>query len=177
MIIFYSALMFAMIFDIFLLLIPLGSTTAFTSIVGIATIGFQVSYGIPILFKLIFCFNDFPKTEMSLNHTISIIFNIISCIYLFGSSCLLFFPTSSPTTTDTMNWTIVVVAGFVFISVIYWVLYAKNNFRGPSRTKNDLSDPSTYEQASTVATIAVEIDPSGKEIVITGKETETDNKV
>ena len=131
------ALIFVYIFDFILLLLPLISTVAFTSIVGITTIGFQVSYGIPILLKLIFNYNTFPQTEFSLKNY-SNICNIISCFWLFGTSMLLFMPNTYPITYKSMNYTIFVVLSFIIISYFYWIFYAKYNFRGPLRTKNDM---------------------------------------
>ena len=51
--------------DSLLLLLPLGSPVAFSSIIGIATIGFQTFYAIPILFKLL-CNQPFPSTPFDL---------------------------------------------------------------------------------------------------------------
>jgi len=125
------------IIDSLLLLLPLVSSVAFASITGITTIGFQVSYGIPILLKLIFSFNDFPGSEVTLGK-FSNPMGVISCLWLFGTSCLLFLPSSSPVDNETMNWTVVVIGGFGFIAAVYWILYAQYNFRGPVRTKHDL---------------------------------------
>jgi len=60
-----AALIFVALVDSLLLLLPLGSTVAFSSIIGIATVGFQTSYAIPILFKLL-CNQPFPSTPFDL---------------------------------------------------------------------------------------------------------------
>ena len=109
---------------------------AFDSIVGIAVFGFDVSYAIPILLKLIYS-DSFPDTQMSLG-PMSRTVNIVSVVWLLGTSILLFFPTTYPITLLSMNWTVVVVGGFSFISLVYWFVYAKDNFRGPKRGKNDV---------------------------------------
>jgi len=112
-----NGILLVMIFDGLLQLLPLdtnGGSLAFTAIIGLCVIGFQVSYGLPILIKLVFDPKDFPMTEMDLG-VWSKPFGLLSCLWLFGTSCLLFFPVSNPTTTDTMNWLIVVVAG-VFLA-------------------------------------------------------------
>jgi amino acid transporter len=45
-------LLLVLILDAFLCLLPLLSTTAFTAITQITTIGFQFSYGLPIALRL-----------------------------------------------------------------------------------------------------------------------------
>jgi len=95
-----------------------------------------VSYGMPILLKLIFARDNFPITAMSLG-PYSNICGVFSCMWLFGTSTLLFLPPVSPVDPTTMNWTVVVVAGFAVISIIFWFAYAGANFRGPARNEND----------------------------------------
>lgn len=72
----------------------------------------------PILCKLLFNWNTFPQTPMTLGKY-SNIFGIIACIWLFGTSILLFFPQSNPVTSETMNWAVVVVPGFGIIALMY----------------------------------------------------------
>ena len=131
------SLIFVFIIDAFLLLLPLASDVAFESIVGISTIGFYVSYGLPVLLKLVFAWDKFPSTEMSLG-PYSNICGIVSCVWLFGTSILLILPPQYPVTLTSMNWTIVVLAGFGIFGVFYWHLYASKYFRGPTRKANDL---------------------------------------
>lgn len=133
----HRALTFVFIFDAILLLLPLVSTVAFDSIVGITTIGFDVSYGIPILLKLIFAKDSFPKTPLDLG-LYSNLLNILSCIWLFGTSILLFLPQTYPVTESSMNWTVLVVTGFAIIAITYWYTYAKFHFRGPGRGRGDI---------------------------------------
>ena len=143
-----NALMLVWGLDALILLLPLGTTVAFYSITGIVTIGFQVSYGIPILLKLLFVnkrFEDevvFPLTPLSLGKW-SRVFGVISCVWLFGTSCIFFLPTVSPVEDDTMNYTIVIIAGFFSIGVVNWLLNSQYHFRGPKRTH--LSAKQTYE--------------------------------
>lgn len=131
------ALFFVFINDAVLLLFPLFSEVAFESIVGISIIGFLGSYGIPILLKLIYKWDCFPQTEMSLGSYSNII-GIISCFWLFGSCFILILPLTSPVTIQSFNWTVVVVGGFIAIGSLYWLLYGSKNFRGPSRKADDL---------------------------------------
>lgn len=129
--------MFVALMDVLLLLLPLVSDVAFTSIIGVSTIGFQVSYAIPIILKMAFQHDSFPHTPMSLGRY-SNICGAVSSVWLIGTSILLFLPPTSPVTANSMNWTVVVVVGFALIGTVYWFVFAKDNFRGPSRRANDI---------------------------------------
>jgi amino acid transporter len=140
------ALIFVYIFDTILLLLPLASTVAFDSIVGIATIGFDVSYGIPIFLKLLFNYDSFPSTPMSLGWK-SNLFNVIAVCWLFGTSILLFLPTENPITANNMNYTVLVVSMVAISATVYWFAYAKDNFRGPGQGKGDIVIPNSPSAA------------------------------
>ena len=105
---------------------------------GLCVIGFQVSYGLPILFKLIFQPSDFPKTSMDLGMW-SKPFGIISCLWLFGTSCLLFFPVENPVDKKNMNWLIVVVASAFVVGSVNWFTNSQYHFKGPTRHEDILT--------------------------------------
>jgi amino acid transporter len=131
------AIMFVALFDFVLLLIPLGGnngTAAFASITALTTIGFQVSYALPILLKVIYQPKDFPLTPFHLGIW-SVPLGIISCIWLLGTTCLFFFPTSYPITAKSMNWVIVVVFGCAIILALNWQYNSQYSFKGPPRHK------------------------------------------
>lgn len=130
-----NSIFFVCFFDMLIQLLPLipnGGDTAFSSIVSLCTIGFQVSYGIPILLKLIFQPKNFPETSMSLGIW-SIPCGIASCLWLFGTACFMFFPTQAPVDESTMNWVVVVLGGCVIILAINWILNSQYTFSGPRR--------------------------------------------
>jgi len=130
------AIFFIFAIDAALLLLPLNATanTAFVSITSIATIGFQVSYAIPVSMKLIYYRLDFPETPMSLGGW-SIPCGVLFSVWLYGTSFLFFLPTASPVTTDTMNWTAVTVTGFIMVASINWIFHSQYVFHGPKRMK------------------------------------------
>jgi len=130
-----NAIGFVMLFDMLIQLLPLipnGGATAFSSIVSLCTIGFQVSYGIPVLLKLVYQPASFPDTPMSLGRW-SVPCGIASCLWLFGTSCFLFFPSQAPVAEDTMNWVVVVLGGCAFLLAINWMVNSQFNFTGPRR--------------------------------------------
>lgn len=147
------SIMFVFVIDCFLQLLPLipkNGDTAFESIVGLSTIGFQVSYGIPILLKLLFQPADFPVTPMALGW-LSFPLGVVSCLWLFGSSFFFFLPTLSPVTNSNMNWLTVVTGGVFLMCALNWVYNSQYTFRGPKRHDVDaITDdtPSAVESAS-----------------------------
>lgn len=133
------------LFDFFLLLIPLGGdngTTAFASITGLTTIGFQISYALPILLKVWYQPKDFPLTPYNLGPW-SAPLGIISTLWLLGTSCFFFFPETHPVTPASMNWVIVVVAGCVGILGLNWVINSRYTFTGPPRLHESSGHSST----------------------------------
>lgn len=64
-----NAIIFVALCDTGLQLIPLDTTNgsvAFNAIIGLCVLGFQLSYALPIFFKLIFPQPTFPRTAMDL---------------------------------------------------------------------------------------------------------------
>lgn len=87
----------AMIFLVFVLdtlfcSLPLISTTAFDAITSITTIGYSISYMIPILLRITYARKSFERSDFHLGK-FSIIFGIISVSYLFFTSLVFLFPT------------------------------------------------------------------------------------
>lgn len=107
-----NAIIFVFIFDAFFLLLPLNSDAAyaFYAIIGLSTLGFQLSYGLPILLKLIYPQPNFPLTKMSLGKW-SPYMGVIACIWLFGTCTFLFLPLTTPVTETNMNYLVVVATG------------------------------------------------------------------
>lgn len=66
----------------------------------------------------------------------SVPLGVISCIWLFGSSCLLFLPQTNPVTPQNMNYLIVVVAGVTLIGAVNWLVSGRYSFKGPKRANH-----------------------------------------
>jgi len=147
-----SVLILLFVLDAFLMLLPLlpsGADTAFYSVLGLCTIGYQISYAIPIFLRLLIKPADFPVTDMSLGKW-SYPCGIISCVWLLGTACLFFLPTSFPVNTDSMNWLIVVVGGVFLCGLLNW-FFNSVKFEGPKRSAKDPDAvPSNVELPSTV---------------------------
>jgi len=131
-----NSIMFVFAVDALLQLLPLDTSNgsiAYNSIIGLATVGWQVSYAIPILLKLVFNPKDFPITPLSLGR-FSVPCGWVSTLWLLGSSCLFFLPTTSPVNDSSMNWLTVVVGGTVFLCGLNWIFNSQYTFSGPRRS-------------------------------------------
>jgi len=91
----------------------------------------HLAYAAPLLQKLIYN-PAIPQTKMSLGDW-SYPLNILSCIWLFGSSICFLLPTQYPVTAQNMNWLFAVLIALFLIGVLNWFLNAQYYFKGPPR--------------------------------------------
>ena len=131
-----AAVLFVFIVDSLLLLLQLASTTAFTALLAITTIGYQISYFMPILFRCTSARHRFPVGVFSLGR-FSVPIAVVSSVWLFATSIFLLFPTKYPVTKDNMNYTLVIIGGIAVIASIYWFVSARHRFVGPKITAVD----------------------------------------
>jgi amino acid transporter len=127
---------FVFLIDSILLLLQLVSTTAFAAIIAVATLGYQVSYLIPIFLRCTSARHIFPVGEFNLGR-FGVPIAIVSSIWLTITSTIMLFPANYPITTDNMNYAIVVVGGVAFIASLYWIISAQHWFVGPKRVDID----------------------------------------
>jgi amino acid transporter len=127
---------FVFFIDCLLLLLQLASSTAFAAIIAIATLGFQISYFIPIFFRCTVARKAFPKGEFNLGR-FGFPIAIIASMWLAITSMFMFFPAQYPVTKDNMNYAVVIISGVLFIAAIYWLVSARHWFVGPKRTDVD----------------------------------------
>jgi len=125
-------------FDAILLLLQLANTAAFLAIVSLTTIGFQISYAIPIWLRVTQARNTFQQGAFNLGRY-SILCGWISGIWLIFTSLIFFWPFSYPVNALNMNYTVVVVGSVAIISTIFWIISARFWFEGPKRGRNDIN--------------------------------------
>ncbi len=128
--------LFVFVIDCLLLLLQLASSTAFTAIISIATLGFQISYCMPILFRCTVARRTFPLGEFNLGR-FGLPIAAISSAWLFITSIIMFFPANYPVTEKNMNYAVVIIGGVAVIAGIYWIVSARHWFIGPKRTDID----------------------------------------
>lgn len=112
---------------------------AFYAITSITTIGYQISYCIPILIRATIARNTFKRSSFHLG-SFGVPLAYISAIWLLVTSCIFLLPTSFTAddghlvqTASTFNYTSVVVALVIVLATIYWLVKARRHFKGPAR--------------------------------------------
>jgi choline transport protein len=111
----------------------LGSTTAFNAVVSMAIIGMYLSYALPIAYML-FCGRGTGRAQpgpFKLGHKLGMAANVIALLWLVLAMFFSTWPNFYPVTAETMNYSIVVLAGWVLVGAVYYVFWGRNAYVGP----------------------------------------------
>lgn len=122
-------------FTCLLVLINIGSTTAFNAILSLTTLGLYFSYGIPILIFAIRRFNRSDPIQFgpwSLGRY-GLPLNIVAICFCIFLIIFLPFPSTIPVTAQNMNYSSTVFGGIMIIAIIYYVIRGRKHFVGPIR--------------------------------------------
>ncbi|KAK5064746.1 hypothetical protein LTR84_000580 [Exophiala bonariae] len=114
--------------------IYLGSTTAFNAILSMAIIGTYLSYLLPVIYMVRFGRPRLSPAEYGpfrLGKVGGIVVNIIAIIWLIFAMIFSTFPSLQPVTAQNMNYSTVVLAGWVAGGAIYYFLVARKVYHGP----------------------------------------------
>lgn len=142
-----KSIFFVFVIDSIIVLLPLISDTAFSAITQISTIGYSISYAIPIILRVTVSRKTFQQGPWNIGR-LSIINGIIASIFLVLTSICFFFPTSFDEnlkqTAEDFNYTIVVFTVALLIAATYWFLPkklggARHFFTGPVRPEDVLA--------------------------------------
>ena len=131
--------------------IPLGSDTAFLDLAGSFIILTTTSYAIPFASNILSGRKYLPRGPFWMGNAgyavnltaviLIILFNTLFCFrkYLlilitmyFRSNCLAAY--SMPTSTSSMNYNSVILAGVIALTAIWWLVHGAKNYPGPRLT-------------------------------------------
>ncbi|KAF2688763.1 amino acid permease-like protein [Lentithecium fluviatile CBS 122367] len=124
------ALVLSTAVDCLLGLIYFGSTAAFNSFTGVATICLSASYGMPILISVLRGRRAVKNSGFSLGK-FGFAINIAMLVWICLAVVLFCMPVSLPVEADAMNYASVVFAGFATISVAWYFVRGRKDFTGP----------------------------------------------
>jgi amino acid transporter len=148
-----------LIIDCMLLLLPLATmqldseygAIAFNAVTSICVIGYQISYCIPLMLRGTVMARTFVQSTFSLGRAGAVVANI-AWIWLFITSLFLFWPSTFPVNQYNMNYTVVVVAGFFLIALLWWTVGgARHFFKGPLRVDAKVFKQIARESAAAAA--------------------------
>ncbi|KAJ4348733.1 uncharacterized protein N0V89_010111 [Didymosphaeria variabile] len=124
------ALVLSTLVDCVLGLIYFGSSAAFNSFTGVATICLSTSYGMPILISVLRGRRAVKHSSFSLGR-FGYFINIATLCWICLAVVLFCMPVSLPVEAGTMNYASVVFAGFAFISLAWYFVRGRKDFKGP----------------------------------------------
>ncbi|EMD87447.1 hypothetical protein COCC4DRAFT_80250 [Bipolaris maydis ATCC 48331] len=124
------ALVLSTVVDCLLGLIYFGSSAAFNSFTGVATICLSTSYGMPILISVIRGRKAVRNSSFSLGR-FGYAINVAMIAWICLAVVLFCMPVSLPVEASTMNYASVVFAGFAAISVVWYFIRGRKEFSGP----------------------------------------------
>lgn len=122
-------------------LIQIGSSVAFNAIVSLVVAGFLSSYLVPIILMIR---KRIKKEKINLGPwnlgRWGLPVNIFAAAYTLLTVVFSFFPPSidPPVTAMTMNWSCAVYGGVVILGLVYYAVWGRKVFVGPS-TELDLA--------------------------------------
>ncbi|KAF2742169.1 polyamine transporter TPO5 [Sporormia fimetaria CBS 119925] len=117
-------------------LIYFGSSAAFNSFTGVATICLSTSYGLPILVSVLRKREKVKYSTFSLGK-FGFAINIATLCWICLATVLFCMPVSLPVEADAMNYASVVFAGFAGISVVWYFVRGRRGFKGPPVPRED----------------------------------------
>ena len=125
-----NALLLSFAVDCLLGLIYFGSTAAFNSFTGVATICLSTSYGLPVLVSLLRGRRAVKASSFSLGK-FGVVINVITVLWICLAIVLFCCPTTLPVTASSMNYASVVFASFATISLVWYLVRGRKHFSGP----------------------------------------------
>ncbi|KAG1445835.1 hypothetical protein G6F56_009771 [Rhizopus delemar] len=111
-----------------LLILPsLASTVYWEAIMSTAVISMNVSYGLPLLCRLIWVRNKMPKGPFNLGN-LGLSLNFISIFWIGFLGVVLCFPSVSPVDPVTMNWASLMIGGVMLFSIFFWLTSGRHKY-------------------------------------------------
>lgn len=133
-------LVLSSVVDALLALIYFGSTAAFNSFTGVATICLSASYGLPILVSVLRGRKHVEHATFSLGK-FGMAINITTLVWILLAIFLFCMPVAVDGLTPTnMNYASVVFAAFAAISIAWYFIWGRRNFSGPAVLKTLMTD-------------------------------------
>ncbi|ETS87878.1 hypothetical protein PFICI_01706 [Pestalotiopsis fici W106-1] len=114
--------------------IYLGSTAAFNAILSMAIIGLYLSYTLPIIYMLLYGRQKHVAGHWGpfrLGRPLGITFNIVSVMWMTLVMVFSTFPGTMPVTPENMNYSSVVMVGWLVFGFIYYLVRGKNKYEVP----------------------------------------------
>ncbi|KAJ5555740.1 hypothetical protein N7535_008173 [Penicillium sp. DV-2018c] len=128
----FAALVLVTAIEMLLGLVYLGSSSAFTAFASVGVIALAVAYAIPVAISLfIDRRREIQQARWKLSPIIGITANVLGIAWIAFQVILFSMPVTLPVTVETMTYASVVFVGFITLSMIWYMVYGRKNYRGP----------------------------------------------
>ncbi|KAJ5641753.1 hypothetical protein N7490_005753 [Penicillium lividum] len=117
--------------------IYLGSSTAFNSMMSSAVTINNLAYVVPILTNVLLRRKTMHRGPFAMGQFTGMTVNIISVLWLVFAIVFFSFPFEMPATVANMNYTCVVVGGFLIIELIWWIIAGKKYSQTVQRAREE----------------------------------------
>ena len=112
----------------------LGSSTAFNAVLSMAILGMYASYILPIIYMLFYGRKQgmHKPGPFKLGRAGGTTINVIAATWLAFAMVFSMFPSYQPVTPQNMNYSIVVMGGWLLFGGIYFFLFGRKQYSGPA---------------------------------------------
>ncbi|KAJ5936177.1 hypothetical protein N7454_005475 [Penicillium verhagenii] len=117
--------------------IYLGSSTAFNSMMSSAVTINNLAYVVPILTNVLLRRRTMHRGPFAMGQFLGMTVNIISVLWLVFAIIFFSFPFEMPATVSNMNYTCVVVGGFLIIELGWWLIAGKKYSQTVQRAREE----------------------------------------
>ncbi|KAF2994340.1 hypothetical protein E8E14_003458 [Neopestalotiopsis sp. 37M] len=114
--------------------IYLGNTAAFNAILSMAIIGLYLSYTLPIIYMLLYGRRKHTAGHWGpfrLGRPLGIAFNVVGVAWMILVMVFSTFPGTMPVTPENMNYSSVVMVGWLVFGFVYYVARGKKKYEVP----------------------------------------------
>ncbi|ORY96421.1 amino acid/polyamine transporter I, partial [Syncephalastrum racemosum] len=126
----FRALLLQLFVSIVVIMPIFGTEVYWEAIMSTAVICINVSYGLPLLCRLVWVRRDMPKGPFSLGKA-GIVLNIISVCWITFFMVILCIPSSFPVLPETMNWSCLMIGVVFLFAQGFWLASGRKGFKGP----------------------------------------------
>ncbi|KAL0136783.1 amino acid/polyamine transporter I [Mucor lusitanicus] len=124
-----NCLLVQLVICILIILPSFGSVVYWQAIMSAAVISINVSYGLPLLCRLIWVRNDMPKGPFHLGK-FGLPLNFISVVWASFFAVILCIPSASPVNPENMNWSSLMIGAVMCFSIFFWFVSGRHTFKG-----------------------------------------------
>ncbi|KAJ8066091.1 hypothetical protein OCU04_005181 [Sclerotinia nivalis] len=115
-------------------LIYLGNSTAFNAILSMSVLGMYASYLVPIIYMIIYGRKNLKRSQygpFKLGDTLGLVVNVVAVVWLLVAIVFCTFPGVQPVTAQNMNYSVVVMGGWLFFGTIFYFGFGRGVYNGP----------------------------------------------